>query len=70
MEMVTKRQLEVGDIIRCQGIRAKIAEIAFQEPWEWRNSYYLEFRDTDGVYRSWKQEFDGGVAYDKNGDEI
>lgn len=65
-----KRQLVVGDIIRCQGIRAQIASIAFQEPWEWRNAYYLEFRDTKGVYRSWKQLDDGGTAYDKDGNEI
>lgn len=65
-----KRQLEVGDTIRCMGEVATIAEIAFQEPWEWRESYYLEFTDTNGIYRSWKQEFDGGRAYDKNGKEI
>ena len=65
-----KRQLEIGDTIVCMGIKATIAEIAFQEPWEWRESWYLEFTDTNGNYRSWKQEFDGGKAYDKNGNEI
>jgi hypothetical protein len=68
--MEIKRQLEIGDTIRCMGITATIAEIAFQEPWEWRESYYLEFTDTNGNYRSWKQEFDGGKAYDKNMQEI
>ena len=68
--MEIKRQLEVGDIIKCQGITARIAEIAFQEPWQWRNSYYLEFRDTNGEYRSWKQEYDGGTAFDKDGNRI
>lgn len=62
-----KRQLEVGDIIICGGIKAKIKSIAFQEPWAWRDAYYLEFTDTNGVYRSWKQNFDGGEAYDSNG---
>lgn len=56
------RQLRPGDTIVCQGIRATIKEIAFQEPWEWRQAYYLEFRDTNGIYRSWKQNFDGGYA--------
>ena len=64
--MEIKRQLEVGDTIRCQGITATIADITFQEPWEWREAYYLEFTDTNGVYRSWKQNYDGGKAYDKN----
>ena len=56
------RDLQVGDVVVCQGIMCTIAEIAWQEPWSMRNSYYLEFRDTDGVYRSWKQVQDGGRA--------
>ena len=58
-------ELQVGDIVTCKGITCTIATITFQEPWEWRNSYYTEFRDTNGVYRSWKQNFDGGHAYRK-----
>ncbi len=65
-----KRQLVVGDTIKARGITATIAEITFQEPWEWRNAWYLEFTDTNGVYRNWKQSCDGGKAYDKNGNEI
>ena len=65
-----KRQLKIGDTIKVQGITATIATIEFQEPWEWRNSWYLEFRDTKGNYRSWKQEYDGGKAFDKYGNEI
>jgi len=56
------RDLRVGDIVHVQGITCTIKEIAWQEPWRWRNSYYLEFTDTKGVYRSWKQEFDGGYV--------
>lgn len=65
------RQLEVGDKIMCPmdigrftitDFTVEIAEITYQEPWEWRNAYYLEFRDTNGVYRSWKQNIDGGKA--------
>lgn len=59
---MAQRDLKVGDIIHCQGIIVTIKEIAWQEPWSMRNSYYLEFRDTNGVYRSWKQCCDGGYA--------
>lgn len=56
------RDLRPGDVVHCQGIVCTIKEIAWQEPWEWREAYYLEFRDTNGVYRSWKQNYDGGFA--------
>lgn len=65
-----KRQLKVGDTIKCAGITATIAEITFQEPWEWREAWYLEFTDTNGNYRNWKQNCDGGKAFDENGNEI
>lgn len=54
--------LQAGDIVHVQGITCTIKEITWQEPFEWRNAYYLEFRDTNGVYRSWKQNIDGGYA--------
>ena len=56
------RDLKPGDVVHVQGIVCEIAEIAWQEPWDWREAYYLEFRDTNGIYRSWKQNFDGGYA--------
>lgn len=56
------RDLRPGDKIHCQSIICTIKEIAWQEPWEWREAYYLEFYDTDGNYRSWKQNVDGGYA--------
>lgn len=56
------RDLKPGDIVHVQWIVCEIAEIAWQEPWDWRKAYYLEFRDTNGIYRSWKQNFDGGYA--------
>ena len=48
------RDLKPGDVVH--------AEIAWQEPWDWREAYYLEFRDANGIYRCWKQNFDGGYA--------
>lgn len=64
MKMMSKqRQLKPGDKILCKGITCTIKEIAFQEPWDWRESYYLEFTDTNGNYRSWKQMYDGGEAF-------
>jgi len=62
MAQEIKRDLKVGDKIHCKGITCTIKEIAWQESWTMRNSYYLEFRDTDGIYRSWKQCYDGGYA--------
>lgn len=55
-------QLEPGDTIVCKGIRATIKEIKFQEYWD---SYITEFIDTNGNYRSWKQEVDGGKVIPK-----
>lgn len=46
------RDLRPGDVVHCQGIVCTIKEIVWQEPWEWREAYYLEFLDTNGVYRS------------------
>lgn len=66
----TKRQLKANDTVICGNVKATIREITFQEPWEWRRSYYLEFTDTNGIYRSWKQQYDGGYAVDENGKEI
>lgn len=51
--------LEPGDRICCQGIICTIKEIVYQEYWE-GHGFHTEFRDTDGVYHSWKQEIDGG----------
>lgn len=60
--VISMRDLKPGDVVHVQGIVCEIAEIAWQEPWDWREAYYLEFRDTNGIYRSWKQNFDGGYA--------
>lgn len=63
------KKLETGDTIICKGIKATIASITFQEYWgddktrEW--GFYAEFRDTNGVYRNWKQYIDGGEVIPK-----
>lgn len=56
------RDLRPGDIIHCGGITCEVKKIIDQEPWNWRNAYYIEFWDTNGIYRSWKQNFDDGYA--------
>lgn len=56
-------EAQAGDIIICQGIRAEIAKIAYQECYPLGNGEYewfMEFTDTKGVYRSWKSTLDGG----------
>ncbi len=75
MDKVIMRQLEVGDKVQVPvevgniiipDFTVEIAEIIYQEPWEWREAYYIDFRDTHGTYRSWRQNFDGGKAILKN----
>ena len=56
------RDLRPGDVLHCHNIICEIKEIIYQEPWNWREAYYVEFWDTNGNYRSWKQNFDGGYA--------
>lgn len=61
----------IGDTIHCQGIAAVIAEIYYNDRFielipdqedEYAIFYDIEFRDTNGVLRSWKSIFDGGYA--------
>lgn len=56
-----RRKLEPGDKIVCQGIETIIAEIKYQEYWE-DSGFIAEFIDTNGIYRNWKQQFDGGYV--------
>lgn len=53
--------LPVG-MITIKGFTMTITEIIYQEPYEWRDAYYIEFLDQNGCYRSWKQNIDGGKA--------
>lgn len=66
MKKLNGEELKIGDIVKCKGITCEIASFGFNEPWEWRSSYYCEFTDTKGNYRSWKQCYDGGDAYRKD----
>lgn len=62
----------IGDTIHCKGISAVIAEIYYndrfielipdQEEEVYAIFYDVEFRDTNGVLRSWKSIFDGGYV--------
>ena len=62
-----KRILMVGDTIHVPDrelkrfINAKIAEITYQDDFG-DDGLECEFRDTDGIYRNWKQRFDGGFV--------
>ena len=53
--------LPVG-MVTIKDFTMTITEIIYQEPYEWRDAYYIEFRDQNGCYRSWKQNIDGGKA--------
>lgn len=58
------KTLEIGDKVRCKGTTCTIKEIAFQEYYE-GYGFVTEFRDTNGVYRNWKQWVDGGEVIPK-----
>ncbi len=60
-------ELKKGDRIHCQGLNVEIANISYQD-----NSFKAfdcEFTDTNGIYRSWKQIYDGGFVT-RNGKEL
>lgn len=61
------RDIKYGDRIRCQNVVCTVGEIFYYDKYvEEKNGKYevfydIEFRDTNGIYRSWKSYFDGGV---------
>ena len=59
-------ELEPGDTIVCKGIKATIKEIKYQEWWA-DYGFIIEFIDTNGNYRNWKQCIDGGRVIPKEG---
>lgn len=62
-----KRELTVSDKIWCKGIVAEIAEIVFQDDYG-KDGLEVEFIDTEGKCRLWKQRFDGGYVLAKIND--
>lgn len=59
-----RKKLEPGDVIVCGGIRAEISRIIHQDWWI-EEGFQIEFYDTNGKYRSWKQHIDGGRVIPK-----
>lgn len=62
-----KRELAVGDIIKCQGRLVEIRKILFQDCYkcdydESRSYYDIEFLDKYEGYHHWKSNLDGGEA--------
>ena len=55
--MAKRKQARRGDMVACMGIVVTIENILYQEFFE---DWDIEFIDTDGNYRHWKQYFDGG----------
>lgn len=72
--MRAHRHVRKGDKIHCMGITVEIAKVLYQE---WFDYWDVELIDTDGNYRHWKQEYDGGFliqkkrrAYDWYGNDV
>jgi len=49
---------KVGDKVSAMGITAEIGQIIYQ--FYFNGAWDIEFVDSYGNYRHWKQEFDGG----------
>lgn len=63
MLQLTNQEIQPGDIIECKGLKVVVSKILYQNNFD--NQYILEFEDTNGNYRSWKQHVDGGKIYRK-----
>lgn len=77
------RKLQVGDYIKCKGIRVEIGEILSQdfykdeyiqvnsniEGMSDRSYIDIEFKDTYGKYRHWKSNIDGG-SFEYRSEEV
>lgn len=61
-----KREIEVGDAIHCKGFRAIVNEIVFQDFFG-ADGFEIEFIDSEGKCRVWKQRFDHGYVIPKIG---
>ena len=54
----TTMKAKVGDKVSAMGITAEIGKIIYQ--FYFNGAWDIEFVDSYGNYRHWKQEFDGG----------
>lgn len=59
------KEIKIGDVIECGGVKVEVGEILHQDYW---NGYGwdVEFKDKNGNYRHWKQEYDGGKLIPKD----
>lgn len=53
---------KIGDVVNCMGLSVTIAHIFYQE---FDRHWDIEFLDTNGCYRHWKQLWDGGELISK-----
>lgn len=54
-----EKTAKIGDMIVCQGRKAIISEIIYQQ-YSYDKYWMIEGRDQNGDYFMWKQRFDGG----------
>lgn len=54
-----------GDSIVCNGLKVTIGEIVYQDECARDGERDVEFVDTRGWYRHWKQHLDGGYVIRK-----
>lgn len=57
-------EAKVGDLVKVKGILAEISDIHYQE-WYEGEGWSIEFTDTNGNYRNWKQCLEGGEIIQK-----
>lgn len=54
------REARPGDQIKACGEFVTIKKILYQDYWESKDLWDIEFIDSKGNYRHWKQSYDGG----------
>lgn len=52
------KNVKRGDRIHCNGITVEIGKVVYQD--YYAGTWDIEFFDTQGNYRHWKQALDGG----------
>lgn len=59
---LTGEKIQKGDFIEVGSVRVEVKEV-YGQNFFFDDGYMVEFVDTKGVYRNWKQHKDGGNAY-------